>query len=70
MMKAKRDKATLATLCVGCKYGTIASGSKFVCNRPDMGAAGVAAAVVDTFFGDGCKGYEPTEIVTTKTKTK
>lgn len=60
-MKANRNKTTLTALCVGCKYGTIASGTEFVCNRPDMDAAGVAAAVIETFFGGDCKGYDPTE---------
>lgn len=47
-------------MCVGCKHNTIKSGKEFICNRPGMGATEVAAAVIDSFFGGCCKGYEPT----------
>lgn len=55
----KKQNTKLAALCVGCKFSTIASGREFVCNRSGMGATEVAAAVIDSFFGGCCKGYEP-----------
>lgn len=59
-MKKKRNNCEISALCLGCKYSTIASGKEFICNRPDMGVTAVAAAIVDSFFGDCCKGYEAT----------
>lgn len=55
-----KNKNALGSMCVGCKFSTIASGREFVCNRPGMGATEAAAAVIDSFFGGCCKGYEPT----------
>lgn len=59
-MDKKHNTAKLAAICVGCKFGTIKSGKEFICSRPDMGATEVAAAVIDTFFGEVCKCYQPT----------
>lgn len=61
--KQKQNAPKLAALCMGCKFATIQSGAEFVCNRPGMGATEVAAAVIDTFFGERCKGYEPTKTI-------
>lgn len=51
-MKQKQNAPKLAALCMGCKFATIQSGTEFICNRPGMSATEVAAAVIDTFFGD------------------
>lgn len=50
----------LKALCVGCRWNTIKSGAEYICNRPDMEAADVAEQVVNAFFGEVCKCYEPT----------
>ena len=55
-----KNKNALGSMCVGCKHNTIKSGKEFICNRPGMGPTEVAAAVIDSFFGGCCKGYEPT----------
>lgn len=59
-MKQKHN-TKLAALCMGCKFATIQSGAEFICNRPGMSATEVAATVIDTFFGERCKEYEPTK---------
>lgn len=56
----EQDKNQLAGLCIGCKWNTIKSGKEYICNRPDMGATEVAEQVVNAFFGEVCKCYEPT----------
>lgn len=60
-MKQKQNAPKLTALCIGCKFATIQSGTEFICNRPGMSATEVAAAVIDTFFGERCKEYEPTK---------
>lgn len=57
-MKQRKDTTKLANLCVGCKHSTIASGKEFICNRPGMATTEIAAAVIDTFFGERCKHYQ------------
>ena len=57
-----KNKNALGSMCVGCKFSTIASGREFVCNRPGQTIEALTAAAIDAFFGDKAKCYEPTKI--------
>lgn len=58
-MKRTDTTKALTAMCVGCKYSTIASGTEFICSNPTNSTSDIAANVIDTFFGEGCKCYTP-----------
>lgn len=59
-MKEKRNNSEITYPCVGCKFSTKASEKDLICNRPGQTSEEAVAAVIDTFFGEVCKCYQPT----------